>query len=508
MDASSAVLVEKSTQEKVFFRPWREITLISMILMELSWVTLWFLLITPSGQAVLYLQAILVLMGMLALVYLLNRLMVFIGARSLIHRAVLLLALVVNLFIGLKMLLYTREAISLGEILNRPLSTFQDMSEIVPVEFVVMVFVLLVCWRGIVYSDHQVGSVNALYSFRMGIVMFILYGFILPFYGGSPFPALYIFLFFSLLAMTTARISVLSQLRGGQKVRFSRHWIAGITLVIIGMVGLSALVVSFSQELLFNLLSMLFSWLVYLVVLLFSPLVFLFLQFFIWLFGSIRIGEIFEVFTQLMKNLETLLNGMMNTMSSWLSQFNLDRAAAFFEYLARLKPLYLWGILGLLVAAILLGLRRYIFRGDSLDGAEMQAEPIDEDLLQLLRSTLGRGLDKLADNLDDILRLRRARRLLAAARIRRIYAMLLGLNARLDNPRPASRTPLEFLPQMEQLFPALSNELTIITDTYLLVRYGGIPESAEDLVRVETAWRRVSSAGKERLKARRRSRRI
>ncbi len=274
------------------------------------------------------------------------------------------------------------------------------------------------------------------------------------------------------------------------------------------MVGLSALVVSFSQELLFNLLSMLFSWLVYLVVLLFSPLVFLFLQFFIWLFGSIRIGEIFEVFTQLMKNLETLLNGMMNTMSSWLSQFNFDRATAFFEYLARLKPLYLWGILGLLVAAILLGLRRYIFRGDSLDGAEMQAEPIDEDLLQLLRSTLGRGLDKLADNLDDILRLRRARRLLAAARIRRIYAMLLGLNARLDNPRPASRTPLEFLPQMEQLFPALSNELTIITDTYLLVRYGGTPESAEDLVRVETAWRRVSSAGKERLKARRRSRRI
>ncbi len=507
MDTIASVLVEKSTQEKVFFRPWRELTLISMILMELSWVTLWFRFFAPSGQAVLYLQAVLVLMGMLALVYLLNRLMGFIDTSPIIHRSVLLLALLANVFIGLKMLLYTREAVSLGEILNRPLRTFQDMTDFIPAEFVVMVFVLLVSWRGIVYSDHQVGSVNALYSFRIGIIMFVLYGILPPYNDGSPFLALYIFLFFSLLAMTTARISVLAQLRGGQSVRVSRHWIAGIMLVIVGMVGFTALLVSFSQDRIFNLLSTLLTWLVYLVVLLFSPLVFLFLQFFIWLFGSIRIGEIFEGFMQLMKNLETLLNDMMNIMSGWLSQFNFEKAAAFFEYLARLKPLYLWGILGLLVAAILLGLRRYIFRGDSLDGHEMQTEGIDEDLLQLLRSTLRRGLDKLADNLDDILRLRRARRLLAAARIRRIYAMLLGLNARLDNPRPTSRTPLEFLPQMEQVFPALSKELTIITDTYLLVRYGEAPESAEDLDQVETAWKRVSNAGKERLKASHRLRR-
>ncbi len=508
MDKITTAPGEKPFQDNIFFKPWREITLLSMILMELSWVALWYLLFMRTGQSVPYLQALLVLAGMMILVCLVNRLMSFIDARARTHRIVLFLVLVVNIFIGLKMLVYTRYAISLGELLNRPLRSFQGMSEIVPPEFVVMVFVLLVSWRGIVYSDFSIGSVNALNGFRNGIVMFILYGTLLAFTGDSPFPALYIFLFFSLLAMTTARISVLGQLRGGQSIQFNRNWITGIILVILAMVGFSALVVFISQERIFDLMSTLFSWLLYLVVLIFSPLIFLFLQLFIWLFESIRVGEIFEAFTQLLKNLEAMLNGLMNTMSGWLSQYNFSRAAAFFQYLAQLKPLYLWGILGLLVAAILLGLRKYIFREESMDGEEMQAEGIDSDLLLLLRNTLRRSLDKLADNLDELLKLRRARRLMAAARIRRIYAMLLGLNARLDNPRLASRTPLEFLPEMEHVFPTLTNELTTITETYLLVRYGEVPKSAAELDRVETAWKRISTAGKERLKAKRRSRRV
>jgi hypothetical protein len=66
---------------------------------------------------------------------------------------------------------------------------------------------------------------------------------------------------------------------------------------------------------------------------------------------------------------------------------------------------------------------------------------------------------------------------------------------------------LEYLPLMERLFPTLSGELTTITEAYLLVRYGEVPESDDKRDCVETAWKRVSTAGKERLRANRRSKR-
>lgn len=507
MEIPSADSIGGSSSNKIFIKPWREIALVAMILMELSWVTLWYRVFARSEQAVPYLQAVVVLTGMLILVYLLNRLMVFLDVRLWVHRLVLLLALLINLFVGLRLLLYARETVSLADIINRPLRSFGDITGVIPAEFVVMMFVLLVCWRGISYSDYQIGSVNAHYGFRLGIVMFFLYAFTLPFINESPHQALYIFLFFSLLSMTTARISVLSQLRGGQNIQFNRQWMLGITLVILVMVGISALVEYFTREQFFGLMSLLFSWIVYLVVLLLSPLLFLALQLFIKLFEAIQIGEIFQFIIQAIRNLEQMMNSFITVVGDWLDRFNFDSVAAFFEQLARLRPLYLWGAVIIVILAILLGLRRFALKEDRSQEEETQLESIDEDLLSLLRSTVRRGLDKLAENLDEILRFRRARQLLAAARIRRVYAMLLGLNARLDNPRPASRTPLEYLPQMERLFPTYSGELTTITDAYLLVRYGELPESVEELERVETAWKRVSSAGKEQLRANRRAKR-
>jgi len=194
----------------------------------------------------------------------------------------------------------------------------------------------------------------------------------------------------------------------------------------------------------------------------------------------------------------------MSAMSAWADRLNLENIERFFEVIASYKGIYLWLILIVLATFILLGVRRYIWKDKSSDDREMQSEPVDEDLIKLLRTALRRRLDKLAEDLQDFLRLRQARRLLAAARIRRIYAMLLDMSARLDRPRPAARTPLEFLPELEDIFPSLAEELQTITEAYLLVRYGELPESPEDLDKVESAWKLVSSTGNEELKSRRR----
>jgi hypothetical protein len=422
-----------------------------------------------------------------------------------IRRSLLLLLLLLNMIIGLQVLLYKAEWISLLDLLNRPIRSFADMGNLIPPEFWIMLFALFVSWRGIVYSDYHVGPVNALSGFRLGIIMFFLYGLALPFTQGSPYLALYIFLFSSLMAMSSSRIAVLNQLRGGVNIRFSVPWIAGITTIILGIVTLSAALVWLARERLFSVFTAVFSALIYVLALIFSPLMWLFLRFAFWLFEVIRIDALFTALRNILIRLQLLIQSLIAMVSQWVQFLKLDKVNEIIVQLVGYKSVYLWGILTVIVLIILLVLRRTVWKREGGEDLDSQSAKMDQNLLSYLKAALRRSLEKLADNLDDLLRLRQARQYLAAARIRRIYARLLTLSAKLDLPRPAARTPLEFLPSLQALFPGLKGELSTITDAYLLVRYGELPESPEALQDVETAWHLVSAEGADQLRARRRA---
>ena len=87
--------------------------------------------------------------------------------------------------------------------------------------------------------------------------------------------------------------------------------------------------------------------------------------------------------------------------------------------------------------------------------------------------------------------------MLAAARIRRIYIQLMELCGDLGKSRPAALTPLEFLPVLMDLFPGFENDLQIITQAYLRVRYGELPETRMEVNQVEAAWAQINAHGKE-----------
>jgi hypothetical protein len=108
-----------------------------------------------------------------------------------------------------------------------------------------------------------------------------------------------------------------------------------------------------------------------------------------------------------------------------------------------------------------------------------------------LRKALQDSIDGLAS------RLRPARKLVIIARIRRIYDQLLELCAELGHPRPPSRTPLEFLPDMGELFSEYPGDLDLITRAYVMIRYGEVPETDEEVQAVETAWQRISDEGQK-----------
>jgi hypothetical protein len=156
----------------------------------------------------------------------------------------------------------------------------------------------------------------------------------------------------------------------------------------------------------------------------------------------------------------------------------------------------------LLIIIVLIQLRRSswkrTYRGEDGIYGITESSPITNPLKNLFR------------NIRRFRRKANARSIIAAARVRRVYAQLMDLCKHLGKPRPRSQTPFEFLPKMESLYPRNMDDLTLITEAYVKVRYGQLPETSKDIEDVLAAWERVKAYGKsqldERMRKLRRSR--
>ena len=127
------------------------------------------------------------------------------------------------------------------------------------------------------------------------------------------------------------------------------------------------------------------------------------------------------------------------------------------------------------------------------DGCKKQSTRYYRALPRPLRLDAQEAAEALASRF----KLGQAARLLQAARIRWVYFQLMDLCTELGRPRPAAVTPLEFLPDLEALFPDSQAGLGFITQAYLKVRYGELPESRDEVEQVVSAWKKVETQGKQ-----------
>jgi hypothetical protein len=343
---------------------------------------------------------------------------------------------------------------------------------------------------------------DVLNRFRFGVIMFFFYGMVLPLLESTSALALYLFLFFSLLAMSSARISMLNRLRGGRVNRLNRHWLIGITVVILSIVGASALAVSLVGNRLFEYLSNLVSWVIFLFVLLLSPIMYVLMRVIFYIGDLLQLDALVEMLLSLVRGIREVFESLLSSLQNWLGNFDREALRLLLLDLAQIKPYILWGVVIFVLLLVVFSIRRYVKRTDEYEEGDYESLLDEQDLFGLMRRALRRSWNRLSERLSDLLSVNSARRFFAAARIRRIYAGLMDLSAKLDHPRPAARTPLEFLPILVDLFPGRVQDLNVITQAYLAVRYGGIPESLEEVGKVEDAWRRVRVVGKELAKQR------
>ncbi|MCI0520006.1 MAG: DUF4129 domain-containing protein [Chloroflexi bacterium] len=488
-------------------RPWRELSFYTLALMEMSWVALWYRVLIAGGVEVPYWRAYLVLSFMTLSMYFSAWIADWLNLMMKIRRWIFGALILANLLLGLKNLLYTGEKSSLFALVLRPISAFADRQSIIPPEFFIMILSLLVCFYGLRLVGRQIepGAVGD--SFRLGITLLLIYGLFIPDFNPDIAPTMFTFLFFGMTAMASARLAIQGQLRGGQAIPFDRRWLLGLLGSIFLVVGAAVFTVDWMSDRGFLFLSDLLGWTVYLLALLFSPLIWAVIQAVYWLGEHIRLENFLASLERLIAQFSEVVAMLTQGVTDLLGFSREGGPQRFLGWWLAIKPYVLWGALILFIVLTVLAVRRFVRRDEAEDEQDAEAVSGQGDLLAMLRNTLRNRLAKMMQDLEGALRLNRARRYLAAARIRRIYAQLMDLSAGLGKPRPASWTPLEFLPRLEETFPALNADLEAITTAYLSVRYGELPETVEEVDAVEHAWKRVSAAGQEQLRAARRAKR-
>lgn len=449
-----------------------------VVLVILGWARYW-----PASLVMLWL--LLVMLLPLNLVRLMSLLRVGLGRQQ---RA-LMVALLLVVLLSWRQLLYApagpfdfawlgQFAANLAE--GDSLVWARDLS--------IFVITILVWWRGIRLATRQPAIGNVGLRLRLGglILAPLIIWFSDRFLSVSIVPFLLIFFLAALTAVALVRAETIEQEQRGTAATLNARWFAVVAAAALGIVligGVGAVALSGDS------LPAVVSWL--------SPL-WRALQFVGTVAGVVLFQLLYpaiEVLAAILAGLIELLGRIMGQVLSGLQGFGLlgelpetavptptptpTAPAGLVGELAGKAGVALLMLAAIAVVALALAgvYRRANFA--ARDSAASRAGRADDD-----EPGAGRRL---------LERLGLLRQWRAAASIRRIYRLMCRAAAAAGYPRLEAETPYEYLPTLSQVWPEHVAEARLITDAFIRVRYGELPETAEELEAIRAAWRRLEA---------------
>lgn len=81
-----------------------------------------------------------------------------------------------------------------------------------------------------------------------------------------------------------------------------------------------------------------------------------------------------------------------------------------------------------------------------------------------------------------------------AVTIRRIYKQMMQTASQNGHPKLKSETPYEYLTTLDKAWPQNPQDLRVITDAYVKIRYGELPETDQELSLIQQAWQQLQQA--------------
>lgn len=395
-------------------------------------------------------------------------------------------ALLITLLLTWRILLFNSRSILDASWLTDLYANFGESGSALWTRILILFLLLmLIWWRGLRLVSFNADINQVGLRLRIGILIFIPLS-LLPYlrinvWGITPFVLL--FFLAGLTALSLIRAEQLEEQRTGYSAMLSPRWIGTIFLTSLLVVLIAAL---FAAAVSGELVAVIAEWLspvrtavvagtaVALITVFFlaSPLFYVFDLLLIWLtqiFSSIfanfgdRLGLVtladFSVFQSLMPDPDEV------TETTGLSlPDSVMRIAAMLVMLA-------------IVLLVSLALTR---RFRSAVFAPRSSGPIGK-LGAESGTTPGIGQRVLE-------RLGLLRRWRTAASIRDIYRQMCKAAAGLGYARTESETPYEYLDSLTKVWPDGRPQSLLITEAYVRIRYGEIPETANELEEIREAW--------------------
>ncbi len=458
---------------------WQELALLALVAMEMSAYTPWMHAVSPPITATPFARFFLLAAAVVLLTHGAYRLARFLRLRRNIRQALLVLVLALAARAALSWWIDPRVEQNLLALYRQPLRGIGEAPRVIPAWFWTLLFVIGLWWRGLTLGRERVGPIRVMRSFKIGVLSLALFtpaeALMRPEQPAAGLLLFFLFLSSALLALVGSRVSTLARLRGGHRNPFDRRWMAvvGTTAAAWAALGLSAAA----------LLSGRGAWLGAL----FEALAVL--------FGALIAAPFLLLLALLQPAFDALVQQVPAAQGTPVPT---PAAPALPDFSAwqqpggwappDVRPLFL--TLGAVALTLLVALALRMAAG------RLERVPPRAAADHLEGETLGGALRRRLEALTGRLRGLggTARRRRAAERIRQLYADFVDACARRGVARPPAATPLEFIPLTAALLPAAQEEVRLLTEAYLRVRYGALPETEEEVQAVERAWERLRAA--------------
>jgi len=469
---------------------WREVAGIGLLLMNLSWLVPWFQAFTRVTTYSTE-QVTLVIGIILLVAYIVGRAVSSLRLRIEVQVGLIGLLILLSILWSLYVVMPVSQTDDPSDSFNQAMRGWEEIFSVIPRELLVIVALLFIWWWGIRLTRERIGPHIAIKHFRIGSILLLLYAAVIAGLVGYHPPAwIYIlFLFSGLIAMGAARVSVVGYLRGGRRSPFNRRWLGEMVVATVITLTIAAIMAVFLTGQTERIVGWLEGLVYILGLIVASPLILILSLLAGWL--NEMDSASFEIVPESDIPLEEVENGYPAGMP-------LIGEGLFSKI--ELVPILQSALTWIVVILALFVLYKFLRRTVVL--MRMRWRDVEEEsgaysglggLGQLLRDVLLGEAQEAADLFSR--RLSRKERTLAAEHIRNIYAQLLDLSEELGHSRPASITPLEFLPELDAQFSGLGDDLRVITTAYVDIRYGELPETQGQLKTVENAWQRVRIYG-------------
>ncbi|RME83056.1 MAG: DUF4129 domain-containing protein [Caldilineae bacterium] len=456
--------------------------------MEMSWLTLVFMSLEPRSWGASPVPYFVALFGIMVVLMIVAH---FLSTRQVDSPLFELIVLGVIVVIGLVLVrLYVfREGTGPGLHWLRAAFLLPDAERLQTM--LVLGTLAYLWWRGVTFLQREVSFFVVGYDFRKGVLALVVGSILYKVLAGHEAPEMvYVFFFFSLMAVALGRVEDKARVPGGESA-FGKEWLGIVATSSALVLALSALVgllwhrptFAFVGRLLAPSGSVLGRYVEAVAVFLLSLLEPLFQ----WLIAFIRarVGAESPLLTPAdnLPSSPDLFGDEMIVATgppAWLQ--------VLFNYV--IPGLLL--VLGLVVLVLWLERRRGRKGSPATQVSRRVAGVEREGLSGLVR----RGMAQLRGWAGLVGQFGLGRRFYAAVSVRYIYANLQRLAAERGYPRHKSQTPNDFLPTLRRAFPGQDAALELITRAYNAVEYGSAPTDAGELERIRRAWQAVEQAAR------------